>query len=590
MEHWTERFPGRLEVEQQAFSNTEGCDFEFDQDLFDETQRVVFRGELRRGDQESVKLEVRYPASFPYLRPEVFAPDLQLPRHQNPYERNLCLLGRSTENWLPSMTGAQLVSERVPYLLEVVERNDPEEMRREEAPQGEPLSTYFRRPDGAAVFIPEEMLHVSTDEITGIARLSIGPSEPALDAGAPILRACLTRLETERNGKAEEIARAPSLLLKRFSKTQYLAGWVRIDSFPVSGEATADELLEAAKKVPGFKMPAPYRAVGTSFRIVGVVCQEEVRQGEFEDAWLFVVEVTETKPNPRAGAYVAKGERLSPEHLGERIPSLKGLSAKTVALAGLGGFGAPIAVELARAQVGEMRVIDHDFVEAGTVVRWPVGIRAVGHVKSQFIGTWLPKDYPFTVVRDISHRIGQVIPPGASEEGPDDLELLADFLHDAHVVVDATAETGIQQLVAAHADAAGIPQVYVSGTPGGFGGLVARVVPGETGCWRCLMLRLEDGSIPPPPFAENGTVQPRGCSDRTWTGSSFDAQPTIAQAVRTICFTALYGRVSVDGVAQDVFRLAQPVDTAGQVLAPDWSSYPLEPHPACGCSVEGNGP
>ena len=42
---------------------------------------------------EEVELRVVYPDSFPFMRPEVFAPGLLLERHQNPVDRNLCLLG-----------------------------------------------------------------------------------------------------------------------------------------------------------------------------------------------------------------------------------------------------------------------------------------------------------------------------------------------------------------------------------------------------------------------------------------------------------------------------------------------------------------
>jgi molybdopterin/thiamine biosynthesis adenylyltransferase len=583
VKHWTERFPGRLEAEEAAFCDTEGCDFELDRELFGQTRQVVFRGQLQRQGKDPVRLEIRYPGSFPYLRPEVFAPDLQLPRHQNPYQRNLCLLDRGTENWQPSKTGAWLVSQQVPYLLGLIERDDPEEMRREEAPQGEPASTYFGGTETTAVFIPEEMLHVPLEAKTGIARLAIGPPE----TGGAGLRACLARLELiNKRGRSTEIARASAPLLERFNKTEFEARWTRLDAFPVGGDATAEELLAAARSVEGFKTPPAQQVPGGSLRIVGVVCKEEVRQDEFEDAWLFAVEATTTEHRNDKAFGVVRGERLSPEHLGERIPTLDGLQSKLVAIAGLGGFGAPIAFELARAQVGELRGLDHDFVASGTIVRWPVGIRAVGYNKSRFVSEWLAADYPFTSFRAFPHHIGQVIPSAQPGEEPDEVEVLTEFVNGAHVVVDATAEKGIQQLLAGLAHEEGIPQIYVWGTPGGFGGLVARVVPGETGCWRCLMLRLDDGSIPPPPFAENGTVQPRGCSDRTWTGASFDAQPMIAQAVRTICFTALHGRVTQDGKAQDVFRLAQQVDTAGELLAPDWTSFPLEPHPACGCSGE----
>jgi molybdopterin/thiamine biosynthesis adenylyltransferase len=316
---------------------------------------------------------------------------------------------------------------------------------------------------------------------------------------------------------------------------------------------------------------------------VGVVCKEEVRQGEYEDSWLFAVEASVSHPQPDKQMIVVTGERLSPTDLGERIPTLAGLAEKTVALVGLGGFGAPIAFELARAQLGELRVLDDDYVEAGTIVRWPLGVRAVGHAKVDLIDAWLTQEYPFTKVVPFRHRVGHVPAPD-EPEGRFETEVLTEFFGSTSLVVDATAETGVQQLAAALADEARIPQVYAWGTEGGFGGMVARVVPGQTGCWRCLMLRIEDESIPAPPFAAGGTVQPRGCSAPTWTGSSFDALPTVAQAVRTICFTLLHGRVAGTRAPKDVFRLSQPLEVPGEVLAPQWDAYTLEPHPECGCS------
>jgi molybdopterin/thiamine biosynthesis adenylyltransferase len=578
MRNWTEALPGRLDAEVEDFSTTEGLDFELDEAERAASGRVVFRGTLTVDGREPIRLEVRYAESFPYLRPEVFAPELRLGRHQNPYRHNLCLLDRSTRHWNPSDTGAWLVSVRVPLLLDLLD-GDPEILRREEAPQGEPASYYFPPQSQTAVFVPAEMLQLPHDAHAGLLHLSVGDGE----ALGELLRAGLTRVSArDARGKAQVLAQAAGPFAERFNRTVCEGRWVRLDAFPADG-GTADHLFAAARQVPGFEPPPPQSVAGASLRVLGVVCEEEVRQGVYEDTWLFAVEVSKAHVSRygkrrQQGRYTTRGSRLTPEDLAERIPTLAGLAKKTIALTGLGALGGPVALEFARTQVGELRVLDHDIVEAGTIVRWPFGLSVVGHAKSRVINDYVAHDYPFTRVRALQLAIGVV--PGPGETPPhSEAELLTEFLDGVDVLVDATAEIGVQQLMAALADEAGIPQVYVSATEGGWGGVVARVVPGQTGCWWCLQKRLDDGSISAPPWAPTGTVQPRGCAAPTWTGTSFDALPLVAQAVRTATFTALAGRA--DDNPRDVFVCAQPAQTAAELAAPQWTSYALEPHPEC---------
>lgn len=587
MRNWTEAFPTRLAAEIEAFRETEGLDFELDDAELQATGRVVFRGTFSREGHEPIALEVRYPASFPYLRPEVFAPAVQLDRHQNPYRRNLCLLDRSTRHWTSDKTGAWLASERVRELLMLLE-GDPAEMQREEAQQGEPASTFFPVHPGATVFIPEEMLHLPEDQLTGLATLSVGAQEPL----GPLLRACMTAIAaTDERGRVSELARVAGPLATRFPNEALRARWVRLSELPVDG-AGAEDLFRAASAVPGYARPPQNRVPGAVLRILGALCKEEVRQGEWEDGWLFAVGVSspqqprqqsrhQRRRNPAApvpsGSYVARGERLSPRDLAERIPTLRGMSQRKVALAGLGALGGSIAMELGRAQVGELRTLDHDHVEAGTIVRWPFGLHVVGHPKVQVLADHLGVDYPFTSVHQFPHFIGGV--PAAGEPDVSESDVLTEFLDGADILLDATAETGISYLLSRLATEAGVPQVYVWATEGGWGGGVARVIPGETGCWYCVQLRIEDQSIVPPPLAGTGTVQPRGCAAPTWTGTSFDALPLVAQAVRTACFTLLGGRDA--GNPLDVFICHQKAESPAQLTAPAWTSYALEPHPRC---------
>src|SRR5579864_9007258 len=50
-------------------------------------------------DVGPVELRAEFPDFYPYVRPEVYATTLDLERHQNPFGKNLCLLGRRSDVW-----------------------------------------------------------------------------------------------------------------------------------------------------------------------------------------------------------------------------------------------------------------------------------------------------------------------------------------------------------------------------------------------------------------------------------------------------------------------------------------------------------
>ena len=67
---------------------------------------------------EPLALSATFPDEYPYLRPLVVAPGLSLARHQHPFVKNLCLLGRSTLAWDVDQTLAQHLCEQLPLLLD----------------------------------------------------------------------------------------------------------------------------------------------------------------------------------------------------------------------------------------------------------------------------------------------------------------------------------------------------------------------------------------------------------------------------------------------------------------------------------------
>ena len=91
---WWVHQPGRYEYE-LAQLDAAGIDYSID-----EVARAegILRLDLNIPSEEGqpLKLQATFPDLYPYFRFEIRAPEIDLPHHQNPFSKNLCLLGRST--------------------------------------------------------------------------------------------------------------------------------------------------------------------------------------------------------------------------------------------------------------------------------------------------------------------------------------------------------------------------------------------------------------------------------------------------------------------------------------------------------------
>lgn len=563
MQTWPERYPGRLEYELEQFARR-GLNFELDTELLAEQGRVVLRGSIDYHGN-AVELELRYPDLYPFVRPEVIAPGLTLERHQNPYAGNLCLLDRSTRAWKPSFDGSWLIAEKVPYLLALLEA-DEEVMREAEAPQGEPFSSYFPAGGGgAAVFVPEQMRALPADAKFGSGRIT------AFGAAGIRLRGAIAELVEKRpSRKTKKLARADEIVLQRFPGTEIPFRWARLERLPTENTPAAlVAAIDAAR--PGFGSPPRHRVVDGTIAVSAGVFVEEVGQGSYEDSWLFAVQFE--ADNGQRGIYLIKGERLGRADLERRLPDYVRLGERRVALAGLGALGGPLALELARAGLGWLRGLDFDEVEVGNGIRWPAGITAVGAPKVAFLANYIYMEYPYTSFEPFPMSIGNsAVSPVAREES--EIDQIASFLADSDLLIDATAEIGVQQALSASASELRLTQLYISATEGAQGGLVARIVPGSGGCWMCLQTAIDDGSIPLPGLDDPLTVQPQGCNSLTYTASGFDLTPIVAQAARVAAST-------LTETPDDSGSVAFVCELDMQLEPPRWSTHPIPARPEC---------
>jgi molybdopterin/thiamine biosynthesis adenylyltransferase len=570
MARWHESYPERLAFELAEFDRR-GLSFVLDEQRLKKTGQVVLVGSVEH-DGRRIDLQIAYPDSFPFLRPEVFAPGIELERHQNPIERNLCLLDRSTRAWSVADTGAWLVDERVPFLLSLLAAGG-EQLRAGEAPQGEPQSIYFRSEPGAVVFVPEQVLALTAEHRVGLLQIALGENEPP----QRLLRGCLAKVAVRSHrGKKHTLAALGPPLDQRFAGKTIDGRWARLEHLP-EGTRPRDLLEAVAEVEPALATPRWQPFSGTrDISVVGVVFTEELAQGRFGDSWLFLVCLRDRSTGYESRS-VARGERLAAADISARLPERARLDDWTLGLIGLGSLGAPLAVEFLRTQVGELRVLDFDAVEAGNAVRWTHGLTAVGYQKTGVIAGWGAAEYPFTKMQAFQHRIGAVpVPVEPVPDGLGEADGLDQFLDGLDLVIDATGELGIQHLLTTLARPLGLPQVFAWATEGGWGGAVAAVAPASGGCWMCLQLAFDDGTIALPPGAPDPPVQPRGCADATFAAAGYDITPISAQAARTAA-RLLHG----DGAGE--VHVCTLQDDEGEFAAPSWVSSAIPVHELCPC-------
>lgn len=560
---WWIKWGGLLELE-LASLRAAGIPFERDEKAFADGYLVLHIHPTVEG--ERIDLVAIFPDFYPYLRPEVIAPALGLQRHQNPASRSLCLIGRSTANWQPGDTLAGLLKSQLHRLLRAARSDDPSQRAGLEEPQGEPYSDYYP-------YSPDTMIIVdSAWKIpSGIERgtVRIGVDFKRSTASATLRGAVLEILDNYGN----RIAEAAPFMHGQFSRT-ISAPW-RLLPRPISVQPGG-----------GFGIPAEFakphfQPVGcATIDVAAILFPEEVAANTTGLGWVFVLRVKRpgfSRSNPRP--YIVRAGRAGKEDMAARVPELKPMQKLTVAIFGLGALGAPSAFEMARAGIGNLHVLDHDFVDPATAVRWPLGFSAAGRMKTDAVAEFIRQHYPQTTVRRWLHRLGSV--RGGEQSSPTDLDVVKAMFQGADLVYDATAELGIQHLLSDLCREAGIPYICVSASEGGWGGLIVRVRPNASGCWLCVQHAIEDKSLPLPPFHKIGTMQPIGCANPTFTGNAFDLGEISLGGVRlmaaTLCSGSDGGYPDFDwDVASVALRTPD-----GRPIAPRWETFSLQAHPSC---------
>ena len=147
------------------------------------------------------------------------------------------------------------------------------------------------------------------------------------------------------------------------------------------------------------------------------------------------------------------------------------LKRSKVFIAGAGGLGCPIALYLAVAGVGEIRLVDRDTVEQTNlnrqVLHWE---RDIGTPKAGSAEAKLREANPDIRVEALVATIDEAN--------------VRDLVGDADLIVDAMDNFPTRYLLNREALRSGVPLIH--GAIRGFSGQATTIVPGRTACLECI--------------------------------------------------------------------------------------------------------
>ncbi|WP_273427219.1 ThiF family adenylyltransferase [Marinobacter sp.] len=579
MDGWWDRYPELFEAEISAL----------------ETSGWVWSkraGEQRRGclvidfvierDNERLKLIATFPDSYPYFPPEVALSSKQFKRHQNAWSMNLCLLAREGEDWQPGVdTLASLVRDQLP---EIFESNDSatktDRVANIEDHVGEAFSSFLPCHPESAIIVPDET--PSADIACGLLKLNIRPLPQDINA-RPLINGAVRFIQDMGSRPVATLNAPPGIFVRTIG-----GFWMRLPGPPQPANGGDQDkfkkrMLEKIKtEIPEVRN-ALKKAKPGEILVFGFVYQDELRWREKSDDWFFLA-MQVVRQARRSQPMHYQLELVKPDWGGERAwmqraPHLASLRERKAVVVGVGSLGAPLAINLAKAGIKELTVIDRDYLQVGNTIRWPLGWQYAGLRKVKAIHHYLQSNHPYTKVKPLYLNIG--VPHMTAEES--DLTILRRSVESSDIIVDASANFRLSHFLSDLAAELGKPYIWLTTTHGAAGGTVGRVVPGKTkGCWHCFQHALGDGTLPLPADSGGEDVQPGGCAQSTFIGAALDSDEVALLASRlTVATLSLQGRGGYPDFEWDV-AVGDFWDGERKVsLSPHWATGILDAHERC---------
>ncbi len=539
LQPWWIEYPGLLEAE-LASLDAAGIAHELDE-AFRERHGAVKIAVYPEVAGTRRPMEAVFPDLYPWFRPEVISREDDLPKHQGPFGKNLCLLPRETDAWHPGHdTLAGILTTQLPRVYESQDAPHAAEL---EVHQAEPFTAWYANQGIGALIVDSTWDLAGADH--GVFEYGLFHNDVVIGQSATFIGAVLT----VSNEDGDVIAAAHDTLWSRFDQT-YTARWQGLpDPVRIENAAEARDIIRREHRhldAIEYRQLGPSR--GVVVELVGVVFPIEADYGgATADAWMFIVSFAPPMDrsarrslrgarHPQGHSHWLPGQRGGPADLQIRTPELAPVRGRKVVVVGAGAIGAPTAEHLTQAGA-QVRVIDGDIVEAATAVRHPLGQGDAGRFKAIAMAERLNHHSPHGDATFLGARVGATRLDGRGTAQHDDLNEIFDG---ADLIFDATGSHGVGLFLSDCAARLGIPFLNVTTTFGCWGGRVMALHPADGACFDCVYLHLDDrikDGIPVeerlvPPEKPSGEIRPVGCGDATYTGTSFDAAAVVAVGVR----------------------------------------------------------
>jgi molybdopterin/thiamine biosynthesis adenylyltransferase len=591
LQPWWEQWPGLLEAELDDL-DTAGIRYDVDS-AFREEHGVVKVVVWPEVDGQERRMEAFFPDLYPWFRPEVVSPEDDLAKHQGPFDKNLCLLPRETDAWRPGYDSlAGILTTQLPKVYEAQRSRTAPEI---EEHQPEPFTEYYNNDGFGALVVDSRWDLGSASHGTfefGVLRCRV----PFGQADAPGTFVGAVLSVRDETGKV--IATAASRLEQRFGE-RFSGRWQRRDGPVLEGDARrARELLRREHRHLAATDYQPLGNGAAEADVIGVVFPVEAEYGGATvDAWTFIGSfaprmlrkerrsLPKRGTHPKGHAHWLPGQRGGPEDLAQRIPQLGPMRDKNVLLVGAGALGAPAAEHFVQAGAN-VDIIEHDTIEAGTAVRYPLGYGDAGRYKVAALAEQLVLHSPLSDVGVALARIGATRIRGL---GDSQHELLSPLLEKADIIVDATGSHAVGLFLSDCAAALDVPFLNFTTSWGCWGGRVMALTPRTGACFNCVYLHIrnqEGADVAPedrlvPPEMPGGQVRPVGCADATYTGTSFDASAVVSVGVRATVSLLCGGReASYPGMEWNVATIWNRLPD-GTPLAGRTYEFSVERHEDC---------
>jgi molybdopterin/thiamine biosynthesis adenylyltransferase/ubiquitin-protein ligase len=475
-------------------------------------QHEVRDGQLRistsaRYKGESVPVVIDFPADYPYMPPKLFGEPGLIARHQNPIGGNFCIIDNDEHWWQPHFRAAQLLNE----LQRLLDADEAGEVAAGERDMPEPLSGGMAKHEGLAVLV--------FDDATDL--------DLAADRGSFVLRKrndhqwVLTELRDGDGRLIAEIPRELSDYLQVSNSTRRSGQWVaRDDPMPTRPGELNEAATEALRgMVESFRGRRPRRG-GTEMWSAVTFREQGPQRGKIRRNWLFYSarvsrgSIGELRP-------VIPTQALSRSVRDARLTELIGLEQRRFLVVGAGAIGGQLTLELAKAGVGYIDLIDGDSYDVGNAVRHPLPLDAGGLGKALAVAKLARSFNPFCQVKAHDIYLGRTAEAA---------ELADRLVAEADVVIDATGLHSVTRLLHHRCAAVGnLGLVRAALSVGGHGGRIL-ALRDSSPCFDCYLL---DDSIPSADAGPIDNTTPYGCSHPAASCAGFDAVEIVANAART---------------------------------------------------------